>query len=147
MSHTILLGEIRAGLTDYDLRGVWAMSAVVPAACGPAATPSRADDFGPNCLMPEADDMVNCSQLEKAYGGGETASLNAWMPCWACDGPNFQQTARSLHSGGVYVAFGDGSVHWISDLINCSPSSLGDPSVWDCLIASGDGKTLLSDQY
>ena len=37
LAHTILLGEIRAGLTQYDPRGVWAMSGACPSslwACG-----------------------------------------------------------------------------------------------------------------
>ena len=36
-----------------------------------------------------------------------------WMPCSAVTNwPNWQQTARSMHPGGVYAAMGDGSVQF-----------------------------------
>ncbi|MGA2256664.1 MAG: DUF1559 domain-containing protein [Thermoguttaceae bacterium] len=147
LSHTILLGEIRAGIASYDTRGVWAMSGACPSSLWACGYSDAGDDFGPNCLMPEADDSATCAQLQNAFGGGEDGLINVWMPCWNGDGPNWQQTARSLHSGGVYVALGDGGVQWISDLIQSSPGSVGNPTVWDCLIASGDGKTIPPDAY
>jgi len=145
LSHTVLIAEIRAGLTDYDTRGVWAMSGACPSSLWAHAY-FTGDDYGPNCLEPEADDMVNCSKLASTFGG-EDALVAQWMPCWPGDGSNWQQTARSMHSGGVYVALADGSVQWINDLIDCSPSVLGRPSVWDCLMASGDGKTIPADAF
>ncbi len=39
------------------------------------------------------------------------------MPCYEGDGADRQQTARSLHHGGVYVAMCDGSVTYISDYV------------------------------
>ena len=39
------------------------------------------------------------------------------MPCWSGDGADFQQAARSMHSGGLFVCMCDGSVQWISDFI------------------------------
>ena len=38
LSHTFLILEIRTGLTQYDTRGVWAMSGACPAAFGPSPT-------------------------------------------------------------------------------------------------------------
>ena len=69
LSHTILLGEIRAGLTPYDARGVWAMSGACPSSLWAYGFMGIQDDYGPNCLEPAADDMSNCTQLQNAYGG------------------------------------------------------------------------------
>ena len=102
------------------------------------------DDYGPNCATPAADDMVTCTQLQNSMGGVD-AVVNAGMSCSGGPWPNWQQTARSNHAGGVYAAMGDGSIHLISDLINCSPSTIDSPSVWDMLIAAGDGKTVPPD--
>jgi prepilin-type N-terminal cleavage/methylation domain-containing protein/prepilin-type processing-associated H-X9-DG protein len=152
MSHTILLAETRAGITDYDARGVWAMSGACPSSIW-GCSYIIGDDYGPNCPIFSADDMINCTQLRTAYGDasfmqtGSNALAGTGMPCSGVDIYNSQQTARSLHSGGVYVAFADGSVHWISDLVQSSPSSLGDPAIWDRLISSGDGKLVTGDMF
>jgi hypothetical protein len=69
------------------------------------------------------------------------------MPCSGVDATNSQQTARSLHVGGVYCSFADGGVHWISDFVQTVPSSVTNPSIWDRLLASGDGKTVTGDDF
>jgi len=169
LSHTVLLGEIRAGLDPFDSRGVWAMSGACPSGVWGTASWDGLDDYGPNCLRPKADDVLNCTQIEKAHGGtgagdgndpaGEAALIQLWMPCSDDNTPNnwnnWQQTMRSLHTGGVYAALADGSVHWIDDLIQCSPGadsrgvafSITNPTVWEALMASGDGKDLQADQF
>jgi prepilin-type N-terminal cleavage/methylation domain-containing protein len=144
MSHTVMLMEIRSGITSYDCRGVWAMSAACASSLWAEAY-FVGDDYGPNCNTIAADDMVNCSQLQKAVGGDQ-ALANMGMSCSVGNWSNWQQTARSNHVGGVYATMGDGSVHLVSDLINCSPSSYSEgnpksysPSVWDMIMTSGDG--------
>jgi prepilin-type N-terminal cleavage/methylation domain-containing protein len=152
LSHTILLAETRAGITDYDARGVWAMSGACPSGIW-GCSYMVGDDYGPNCPIFSADDMVNCTQLRTAFGDssfmqtGTNGLATTGMPCSGVDAYNSQQTARSLHVGGVYVAFADGGVHWVSDLVQSSPSSVNDPSIWDRLIASGDGKTVTGDMF
>jgi prepilin-type N-terminal cleavage/methylation domain-containing protein len=153
LSHTILLAEIRAGVTDYDARGVWAMSGACPSGIW-GTSYWVGDDYGPNCSIFSADDMINCTQLRTAYGdasfmqtGSNGLAVMTNMPCSGVDYYNEQSTARSMHSGGVYSAFADGGVHWISDLVQSSPSTLTDPSIWDRLLASGDGKTVTGDQF
>jgi len=143
LSHTVMLLEIRSGITPYDTRGIWAMSGACPSSIWAVAY-FVGDDYGPNCATPAADDMVTCTQLQQAMGGVD-AVVEAGMSCSNGNWSNWQQTARSNHSGGVYCTMGDGSVHLMSDLINCSPSSEQNPSVWDMLIAAGDGKTVPPD--
>jgi hypothetical protein len=150
LAHTILLGEIRAGLDTYDTRGVWAMSGACPSSLWACGYLGGDDDYGPNCLTPAADDMVNCSQLQTAYGGGPDGLIAAWMPCSVGDWPNWQQTVRSMHVGGVYVALADGGVHFISDDIDVTDNdtaSISNPSIWNRLISSGDGQTIPASVY
>ncbi|MDG3007520.1 DUF1559 domain-containing protein [Paludisphaera mucosa] len=61
---------------------------------------------------------------------------------WDCGSSNFfaaHIAARSYHSGGVNVLFGDGSVHFIKDAIN--------PTVWRALGTRAAGEVVSSDQY
>jgi prepilin-type processing-associated H-X9-DG protein len=145
LSRTILLAELRAGIASYDPRGVWAMSGACPSSIWGTAY-FVTDDYGPNCLESDADDIVSCSQLRTELGG-VNAAIATGMPCSGSDSPDWQQTSRSLHSGGVYAAFADGSVHWISNTIDCTNSTVTNPSVWERLMASGDGKIIPSDAF
>jgi prepilin-type N-terminal cleavage/methylation domain-containing protein len=152
LSHTILLGEIRAGITAYDPRGIWAMSGACPSslwACGNMV----GDDPGPNAITQKADDNQNCAQL-KSELGGSAGLIQLGMACSEDNNggwPNWQQVPRSLHAEGVYVSLGDGGVHWVSDLIDVgtdpsNPSTINpyNPSIWERLIISGDGKQIPS---
>jgi len=143
LSDTILLGEIRAGVTPFDCRGIWAMSGACPSAlwCHGYLT----DANGPNCTQLYGDDMRSCTDVVAAVGGQSVLSQYA-MPCWPGNGPNWQQGARSLHPGGVNVAFCDGSVHFIGDLVETgtSASNLG---VWDKLNLANDGFSIDNAKY
>jgi prepilin-type processing-associated H-X9-DG protein len=147
-SGTIMLGEIRAGLIPQDTRGVWAMSGACPSALWCHGYVQ--DDNGPNCAQVWADDCRACTEVQAAVGG-EQALVRAGMPCWPGNGPDWQQTARSLHPQGVNVCFCDGSVRFISDFVQLgvqygpqAPSSLG---VWDKLNLSNDGETISGSNY
>jgi prepilin-type N-terminal cleavage/methylation domain-containing protein len=128
-SNTILLGELRAGLTQNDSRGTWAMGGACTSAL--YAYGSYSDANGPNCLYQNSDDMRGCSAITTAFGVPEL--IKQGMPCCLNQG-NWQGTTRSLHIGGVFVALADGSVRFISNWIETS--SMG---VWDRLICSMDG--------
>lgn len=153
LAHTVMLGELRAGITQFDLRGVWALSGASSGIWGTSYF-MGGDDYGPDSLQPYADDVQNCEQIASGFGGGGSKTspgaetlITMNMPCSEDNGggwPNWQQTMRSMHAGGVYLSMADGSVHWVNDLIDCVGSTYEpfEPSVWDMLIASGDGKYL-----
>jgi prepilin-type N-terminal cleavage/methylation domain-containing protein len=133
-SNTVLLGELRAGITDYDSRGIWAMGGAGPSALfGMGYLYANNNDYGPNCRLAGGEDMINCGQLQRAGGYSAAALGSIGMPCAA--GQQFdQQTLRSTHRGGGYMCMADGSVHWINDSI--------DPNVWNWLFASGDNQVM-----
>lgn len=132
-SKVILVGEIRAGLTEKDARGVWAMAHVGASLL--AGYGAGGDDNGPNACAPNtfgrADDVYS----------DICADANAVAECMGCDTGYFAQaTVRSTHAGGVFVAMCDGSVQFIDENIETSGATIGSPccSPWDHLIASSD---------
>lgn len=147
-SNTILVAELRAGITSSDPRGTWCLGgpgASAIAACGwddGTVLASRTDgkDKGPN-----AKDKNNKS----GYGDQIYASLDyssdelydLRMPARMTS--NTQATTRSMHAGGVYTCFADGSVHWINDLIQTAQ----DYGVFDRLLSSGDGYPIQDNNF
>ena len=124
-SNTVLLAEIRAGVTSYDSRGVWALGGACSSALW-AHGGIYGDDYGPNCPFVISDNLLNCTQIQDAFGGGYGPLAAEGMPCTARTWQgNDEQTARSMHPGGVNTCFADGSIHWISDYIQAAPSSPG----------------------
>jgi prepilin-type N-terminal cleavage/methylation domain-containing protein len=145
LSHTIMLGELRAGVASFDCRGTWAMSGACPSSIWGVGD-FIGDDSPLNSTEPLADDCENCAQLEGQFGGGTQGLVNAGMACSNGDWPNWQQTIRSIHTGGAYVSMGDGSIHWLSDNVQNGDGVYGGTySVWDSLIASGDSQNLNYD--
>ncbi len=139
-SNTVMLAEIRAGITSFDSRGVWAMAGAGPSSiwghgyCG--------DDYGPNNSQSLfADDTVGCTEIQNAHGGAAGLAQEG-MSCSAGNWGNIQQTARSSHAGGVFVCLADGSVQWIGDSIQVTVHDVSNPSVWDRLMLSADGEVL-----
>ena len=157
-SKTILLAEIRAGVTSFDCRGVWALSG------GPSALWAHGyigDDNGPNFnaingnysqydggTLDSADDSLGCGDVQTAVGGGVRLAQMG-MGCASGGKANWQQTARSLHAGGVNVCFADDSVRFISDYIELGtpgtpPACLG---LWDKLNLIDDGLSIKPNGY
>jgi prepilin-type processing-associated H-X9-DG protein len=145
-SNTILLSEIRAGVTTNDCRGVWAMSGTPSALWGHGY---HGGDNGPNCSS-TGDVVWGCSDVQKAVGSA-VELVQMGMACDKTSPTNRQQTARSLHISGANVCFADGSVHYISDFVelgndsgNYSSPNLG---VWDKLNLSCDGQPIDASKF
>jgi prepilin-type N-terminal cleavage/methylation domain-containing protein/prepilin-type processing-associated H-X9-DG protein len=146
-SNTCMLGEIRAGVTTFDSRGVWAMSGGSSALWGHGGVIFNwGGDAGPNALGSQSDDTLAGDAIAKAFGG-VGGLIAEGMPCFDSSASNDEQTARSLHPGGVNTCFCDGSVHWISDYIQSTPSTPTNLSVWDRLMCSADGQVVNSNSY
>jgi prepilin-type N-terminal cleavage/methylation domain-containing protein len=143
LTNTALLLELRAGLTSYDGRGVWALG--MPGASSLWAHGGIFHDAsGPNSPWFSADDIINCSQLREAYGTYELGDI--CMGCWPGGRIYWQgAAARSMHPGGICVSMADGSVRWITDMIQVLPSDQTNLSVWDRLMLSADGQIISAD--
>src|SRR5262249_30871645 len=125
-SKTMLIGEVRIGLTAQDRRGVWAMGA--PGASALVWHGFGGDDQGPNPCTDQGDDILGCSTVIAQVGLQRT--ISQCMPCWNGDKQG-QGAARSRHLGGVYTATVDASVHFVSDLIVDSTRFSASPTPWD----------------
>jgi prepilin-type N-terminal cleavage/methylation domain-containing protein/prepilin-type processing-associated H-X9-DG protein len=137
-SKAIMAGEIRAGLTENDGRGVWALGHAGASLL--AMYGSGGDDAGPNACGNTGDDV---------YGDiCDTAAANrngmAGAECMTCSGGGSydQQTIRSRHPGGAHVCMCDGSVQFVNDDIEVN-SGIGSEccTAWDYMITSAsEGK-------
>jgi prepilin-type processing-associated H-X9-DG protein len=143
-SKTIMLAEIRAGITEGDGRGVWALGHA--GASLVAMYGSGGDDQGPNQPDYRADDVIadDCSAgsglcQTSPPPNGLTQPEN--MNC-SGGGTYDQATARSKHPGGVHVAMVDGSVQFVSDDIESSGCPGTCCTAWDYMITSADGGRL-----
>jgi prepilin-type N-terminal cleavage/methylation domain-containing protein len=140
-STTILLGEVITGVVDIDPRGTWAR-------CDAASSLWGHGSYMGDCLAPNPRGLNGCDNVPtcKAVGdafGGRNALGALGMDCydWSNGFYMNQQACKSMHDGGVFVCFCDGSVHWISDFINVQgniSSTAPVYSVWDRLNLSAD---------
>jgi prepilin-type N-terminal cleavage/methylation domain-containing protein/prepilin-type processing-associated H-X9-DG protein len=143
-SCTVMLGEIRAGVTSFDSRGVWAMAGGCPNSLW--AHGYYGDCWGPNNVSSSmCDDVMACTLIQAAVGGAQNLRYMG-MSCSSDNWPNFQQTSRSMHLNGLHVCFCDGSVQWINDFIEVS-TTMNHASVWDRLMLSADGVPIHASAY
>ena len=146
----ILLGEVRAGVSEIDSRGTWAMGDSSITLWGNGSY--MGDDNGPNSSSVGGDNVQGCTELVAASGGStwdNCPTLNVMeMSCYPL--LNNQQSVRSMHSNGVSTCFSDGSVHYISDNIDANGDVTATPpqfSVWDRLLDSADGHATDGNAY
>lgn len=150
-SNTIMLAEIRAGISSTDPRGTWCLGgpgASAIAACGwddgtSLSTRVEGKDRGPN-----ARDKNNKSSVgDQIYATLDYTSDELYdlkMPARLTS--NTQATTRSMHAGGVFTCFADGSVHWLSETIDTSGSATA-YSLFDRLLCSGDGNPIPDNSF
>jgi hypothetical protein len=108
-SNTIMLAEMRVGLSPRDRRGVWAMGM-----CGSNFHCRHASNgiSGPNDCAGD-DDTFGAPFIREDVDAG-TLNLNCMNTFTDESG---QSTVRSLHAGGAFVAMVDGSAKFVSDFI------------------------------
>ncbi len=117
VSNTILLGEMRAGLSQSDRRGVWSMGM-----CG-SNFHCRHGGYGPNFCDDHADDVFGVANIISDVGEGKLLAECMHPDTGVKD--SGQSVVRSLHPGGAHVAFADGSVRFISDFIQSATIGIG----------------------
>lgn len=134
-STLIVLEELRAGVHPLDPRGVWALGQIGGSITW--ANGVQGDASQPNIPFFRSDDVLGCGKLHEVYG---TDRLEAdGMPCCHYVDQNGQAAARSLHPGGVHVAFVDTSVRFISERI--------DPGLWHVLHSRKTPPAVLAEQF
>ena len=145
-SNTILLAEIRAGVVEHDIRGVWALSGAGPSSVW--AHGFIGDANGPNPAGLLVDDTDGCSEVVATLGGHEVLAAMGMGCCcnYGSSRVNWQAAARSTHPGGVMTCFADGSVHFISNSIETG-NSINRLSAWDKLNLSMSGEVVTSQSY
>ncbi len=147
-SKTIMLAEMRVGLSPHDRRGVWAMGM-----CG-SNFHCRHAAYSINSCVGSEDDIMGSPDIV-ADIGKENLLAQCMMP-----DPNVnesgQSVVRSRHPGGANCALADASVRFIGDfvdgggirgdgLIDDQPFDETDPSafgIWQRLNVSRDGMSL-----
>jgi prepilin-type processing-associated H-X9-DG protein len=136
-SSTIIFNEVKAGYNELDPRGVWAMGhpgmSLTEAGRNYNPTPNNTLDSPDGQTY--GDEMQNCYKFW-FYGLGQ---LNfGCFPNTPGDQDN-SAIARSDHSGGVNAAFGDGSVHFITNSI--------DQWTWCILQSKNDGYIIANPDF
>ncbi|WP_168205070.1 DUF1559 domain-containing protein [Bythopirellula goksoeyrii] len=147
-SNTLLLGEIRVGLSESDPRGTWALGW-----CGSSVLCRHATNLtgGPNTCQTGVDDIFGAGKIQADVG---IARLEAeCMTVFASASSSAQTATRSRHVGGINATMADGSTRFISDYIE-APLIVGtqnpdynrslreEGGVWQYLNISGDENSL-----
>jgi prepilin-type N-terminal cleavage/methylation domain-containing protein/prepilin-type processing-associated H-X9-DG protein len=125
-SNTILLGEVRAGRTPGDARGVWALGHVGSSAVMDYGVASGDAQFI-NDTSNNSDDVTGCKN-EPLLGMG------CWENC-----ASRQAVMRSNHTGGANAAMADGSVRFLVNMTS--------PSTLYLLGSTNDEQTISGDIY
>jgi len=116
-TNTIMLAEMRAGLSDRDRRGVWAMGM-----CG-SNFHCRHAGLPINSCGGWDDDVFGVSDVYQDVGKS-TLAQECMQPDESVNASG-QSVVRSLHPGGAHVGMADGSIHFLSDFIDAGQLSIG----------------------
>lgn len=152
-SKTIMVAEMRVGMSDKDRRGVWAM-----ALCGSSFHCNHVTNgtLPPNACGGSEDDILDSDDVIAELG--EDYLRSECMLPYDVGDQSGQSVVRSMHPGGAFVAMADASVRFVSDYVDCGaqgflPSStpskiLGDNAtpelfrVWQRLNVARDGMVI-----
>lgn len=147
-SQTILIGEVRSGISSADRRGTWALGQAGASVLFWYGS-LGGDCNGPNVCNKYADDVAGPTSLDEPLMEQEC------MPDFTADERNNQATTRSSHFGGVNLGMADGSAHFVSNNIDVTPPT--NPvilvqtrkwgSTWDKLIASADDEVITDKPF
>jgi hypothetical protein len=140
-SNTMILAELRAGISTFDQRGTWAMG--FPGASVVCAGHDFTDPTPNNLQDPtgsNGDELQNTSAFW--FPGISAAGMGCIYQSKPGKGLNTGAQSRSLHGGGAYgigvnSCFADGSVHFIPNTISIQ--------TWMQLCSRDDGQTLGTD--
>ena len=113
LTKTIMFGEMRAGLSEVDPRGCWAMGTV-----GSSVHYRHASNrtISPNSCNPGDDDVANATEIVADVG--EQVLQQNCMFVEINWNHSAQSVMRSTHQGGINVCMCDGSVRFLSDFID-----------------------------
>lgn len=140
-TNTIMVGELRVGVSSQDRRGTWAMGCA--GASGLFAHGAGGDANGPNPCNDNSDDIKDCGTLKSTMA---SILIDKCLTCHAASSNN-QAAPRSAHGDGIFVCRADGGVQFVSDFVQLGGVVGPNMAVWDRLIAAADGLVLSADSF
>ncbi|QJW94492.1 DUF1559 domain-containing protein [Frigoriglobus tundricola] len=132
-SNTIMVAELRAGLTAVDPRGVWALG--FPGGSIVNAGRAAYNPTPNNLLGGTTDDGGDELQDGPSFCTPQGATVG--MGCTSSQSVMTSAMSRSLHTSGVNCGNADGSVRFINNSIS--------QITWVRLLSKADGQVLGSD--
>lgn len=139
LSNTIMVAELRAGKAANDPRGTWAMglpSSSIVNAGRDATNPTPNNRLGDSGKF--GDELQGCQTPTTGYGQPTNPTIGS-VDGLGCYGTSLMTSgqSRSMHTGGVNVCLGDGSVRFLKNSV--------DQLTWCFLISTADGNVITGD--